>query len=294
MKKSGANASWNELPPAAREKLAGWLFDDRLNYRTALARARKEFGYKGSLSSLVRFHQRASRERRVITGFADALAQTKEIEGTEAGTDQLRKAGLKVMGQLFLRQVTEAPDEVRQWGWLAKLLLQSEENEIRQRTATEENERRREALKLARERFEFDVIEQAYRALPELKALERARSAKTRSRFASNRYMNELRRQLFGRAVEPLPENLQEELAMQAETTRANRKRDINYQQQWEEEEENERKEKEKREIERGERLPNRDSSETQESEDDESEDEESEEDESPDEEPPNENPPTP
>jgi hypothetical protein len=94
---------------------------------------------------------------------------------------------------------------------MARLLLQSESNEIKYRLKQEENEIRRQELAFAREKFHFDVMAQAQKALPELQALEEANLP----RYEKNRRMNALRRSVFGpRIPEPLPESEEEEAEM--------------------------------------------------------------------------------
>ena len=128
MRKSSKNAKWNGLSPAQRDQLEGWLFDERMSYADALTLAQKEFGFRGSLGSLKRFYLRAS-EARLLT---DAVEQAVE-EKPSLGEAEARAVAMKAMGNLLVRQITENPDDIKEWWLLAKLLLHSQENELRER-----------------------------------------------------------------------------------------------------------------------------------------------------------------
>ena len=229
MNKAGANASWHDLSAEARETLEGWLFDEGLNYVTALARAEKELGYVGSVSSLKRFYQRRAQER-VLAGLGAAQSQAAEIEGTAGDAGQLRQAGFKVVAQLFLQQVTEAPEQTKRWGRTAKLLLQSEANDSRRRLKREENHLKRLALEFAREQYEYNALEEAYALLPELKKLERSRQDPAVTEFEYNKQTNLMRRRMFGYDLpDILPENAEEARVMQEEALRVKQDSDAQH-----------------------------------------------------------------
>src|ERR1700728_1998530 len=156
MTKVKSNALWNGLSVAQGETLSEWLFDERTGYRVAWERAKKEFKFKGSMSSIRRYYERTAHER-LLAGFTEAGKLVRDIAGAPGDAAALRQAGLKVVGQLFLKQVAEAPERVKEWTPLAKILLQSEENENRRALKAEENAIRRGNLELARERFEYAV-----------------------------------------------------------------------------------------------------------------------------------------
>ncbi len=220
MNKAGANAAWSGLSAEAKETLEGWLFDEELNFPVALERAQKELGFTGSVSSLKRFYQRRSQER-VLAGFGEAQSQAKGIAGAKGEAGLLCHAGMKVMAQLFLRQVTEAPEQVEKWGRLAKLLLQSEGNESWRRLKREENHLKRLALDFAREKFQYKALDAAYQMLPELKELERAKRDPNLTDFEYNKQTNLMRRRMFGWDLpDILPENEEEERVMKAEKAR--------------------------------------------------------------------------
>ncbi len=215
MKKVGPNAKWNELSGKQRDMLEEWLFEDRLGYEAALERARKELGFKGSASSLKRFYARTAEER-MLRSFVQSQEQVDKIKGTPGSAEELRAAGMKVVAQLFLRQVVQAPEQVKEWSRLAKLLLQSESNEIRFRLKREENELRHKAMEFAREKFHYDLMEQGKKVLPQLlKAWEAGLT-----QYERNARRNNLRRHMWPEVKnmpDLLPENEEEEKQMAAQ-----------------------------------------------------------------------------
>jgi len=214
MKKVRSDALWNKLSGKQREMLEEWLFEDRLNYDVALERAQKELGYTGSRTSLRRFYARTAEER-MLRDLTQSREQVDQIRDTPVSAEELRAAGMKVVAQLFLRQVTQAPEQVKEWSRLAKLLLQSESNEIRFRLKREENELRRKAMDFAREKFHYDIMEEGKKVLPELqKAWEAGLT-----QYERNARTNNLRRHMWGREDLPdlLPENEEQEKQMAAQ-----------------------------------------------------------------------------
>ncbi len=215
MKKVGPNAKWNGLSGKQRQMLEEWLFEDRLGYEGALERARKELGFKGSVSSLKRFYARTSEER-MLRGFVQSQEQVKQIKEAPVSAEELRAAGMKVVAQLFLRQVVQAPEQVREWSRLAKLLLQSESNEIRFRLKREENELRHKSLEFAREKFHYDILEQGKKVLPQLQELWEAGLTE----YEQNKRTNDLRRRMWPdikNLPDLLPESEEQEKEMAAQ-----------------------------------------------------------------------------
>jgi hypothetical protein len=215
MKKAGTNAKWHGLSPAKLKTLEGWLFDEKMNYETALARARKELGFDGSLSSLKRFYQRRTQER-MLEDFTEARENAQAIGEAPGSARVLRAAGMKLVSRLFLKRVMASPEDAKQWEPLAKLLLASEDTEVRRELKTEENRIRRECLELATRRFQYDSMVAAHAAFSEFQAREKALKEKG-DPYAWGKTSNAIRTRLFGKDVpDLLPENAQEEAAMKA------------------------------------------------------------------------------
>jgi hypothetical protein len=123
---------------------------------------------------------------------------------------------VKRLARRLFERVKEAPDAVQELGALAALLLKSEENELRRQLKGEENAIRRECLEFAKERFRFNVVEEAQRVLPELQELAEARKDPQLAKYEEARRVNGIIRRLFGNNLpEPLhPESPEEEEAM--------------------------------------------------------------------------------
>jgi hypothetical protein len=210
LRKQRADAKWNLLNDEQRELLEQWLFEERISFDAALDRAQQELGFQGSISSIRRFHEHVAGER-TFRNLVVSQEQIEQLGNAPVSTASMRAAGMKVVAQLFFSAVVQSPERVREWSGMARLLLQSESNEIKYRLKQEENEIRRQELAFAREKFHFDVMEKAQKALPELQALAEANLP----RYEKNRRMNALRRSVFGpRIPEPLPESEEEEAEM--------------------------------------------------------------------------------
>ncbi len=183
-KKIRANAAWNGLSDEQRGTLERWLFKENLGFAQALERARKELGFAGSMASLQRFYHRRAESRMLDELAADA-----------GGPDEktARSAGMRAVGRIFLKQVTDNPDAAKEWTGLAKLLLHSEENELRRAAEAEKNEIWRNGLALAREKFEFDAAEAALKQLANSADLDAEELAREKARVLA------IRKRLFGR-----------------------------------------------------------------------------------------------
>ncbi len=173
-----------------RATLERWLFEENLGFKKALPRARSELGFAGSMSSLQRFYHRTAETR-----------MWRELAGERIGLDvaTTRQAGMEVVGRIFLKQVTENPDGVKEWGPLAKLLLPREDNELRRELFGGEFELRRAGLALARERYEFNAAEAALKQLAKSPELEAEDLAQERAQVL------EVKKRLFEKVL-PAPE----------------------------------------------------------------------------------------
>jgi hypothetical protein len=215
LKKVRSNAQWIGLTSGQRRTLEGWLFDEMLGFAESIERARRELGFTGSLSSLKRFYARRAREREV-EGFEVSRDEAEAVNGAPGDAGVFRSAAMKRLARLLFKRVQEAPDDLAEWGMLATLLLKSEENELRRELKGEENEIRRECLEFAKERFRFNVVEEAQKALPELQALAEARKDPQLAKYEEAKRVNGILRCLFGENLpEPLhPESPEEEAAV--------------------------------------------------------------------------------
>ena len=152
----------------------------------------------------------------MLRGLVASQEQVNRIRDTPGSAEELRAAGMKVVAQLFLRQVVQAPEQVKEWSRLAKLLLQSESNEIRFRLKREENELRHKALEFAREKFHYDILEEGKKILPQLQELWEAGLTE----YEQNKRTNDLRRRMWPdikNLPDLLPESEEQEKEMAAQ-----------------------------------------------------------------------------
>src|SRR5271165_737623 len=207
MNKTKSNAKWNQLTTDQQATLEDWLFEDDLSYDDALARAHQELGFTGSRASLCRFYKHKQEERR-MQGFVDAAAKAQAVEGADVSVETLRGAGIKVAAQVFFDRVLHAPDDTDRWLPLAKMLTQEKKNEAWERCKEREHELRLDTLAFAREKFEYNLVEQALRSLPELLEFAQARKDPQTCKYEENKRINNLRKRMFGNDIpELLPES---------------------------------------------------------------------------------------
>ena len=88
--------------------------------------------------------------------------------------------------------------------------------QARREAKAEEHRIRREWLKFAQEKFQFDTMEQARKALPALRELEEARKDPELKDYEENAMINRVRREMFGVVWEAYPESAKEEEEMLA------------------------------------------------------------------------------
>ncbi|MDB6022263.1 MAG: hypothetical protein JWQ04_2120 [Pedosphaera sp.] len=224
LKKVRSNATWNQLKPKARAQLETWLFEENLSYSNAFERAQKELGFQGSITSLRRFAERAGKERTVSA----LLLGKQQVKAIEAATDltihELCEAGMKVVAQLFLNQVTTQPHQTKQWGFFASLLMRHQANESRTAVKLQENQIRQSQHDLAREKWDTNLRAHAKLASREQAeadrvaaeaALEEQGDAGEEFRF--NQWSNRECFKLFGKCSHSiLPENQAQKEAMES------------------------------------------------------------------------------
>jgi hypothetical protein len=158
MRKMRADSSWNRLKPEQFALLDDWLFEERLSYAKVLARAEKEFGLHASMSSIGRYYRMRAKQERIME-LIEAQKAAWELNDLAVDRDELRTAVVKLVGKAALKQATEQPEQVEQLALLTKLLLKSEENDIR-----------RARLKLAEKYFDYEKTAACQEELPQVRA----------------------------------------------------------------------------------------------------------------------------
>ena len=158
MRKMRDDSTWNRLMPEQRETLESWLFDENLGYAKTLERVRKEFGVEATIASVGRFYRRRARERQVEE-LVEAQAAASELNDLPVNVANLREAAVKLVGKAVLKLAGEKPEELEQLVSFTKLLLASEDNDLR-----------RSRLKLAEKYFDFEATAASIKELPHLRA----------------------------------------------------------------------------------------------------------------------------
>jgi hypothetical protein len=215
MEKVKSNALWNELSPEQQQTLDKWLFEDNLSYAEIFPKAQSELGFSGSISSLKRYYLRRKQERKVEE-LQEVKQYVAEMGGAGSDVGALRTVNMKLLGTYLLQALSEGPEKMKELTPTIALLLQNDHTEALREVKAEEHKIRREAMEFARKKFEFDVTEQAMKALPELQELAQARKDPDTKRYEANAFMNRARRRIAGVVWEVKPESAQEEAEMLA------------------------------------------------------------------------------
>jgi hypothetical protein len=158
MRKMRDDSTWNRLTPEQRETLESWLFDENLGYSKTLVRVQKEFGMEATVASVGRFYRRRARERQVEE-LVEAQAAASELNDLPVDVASLREAAVKLVGKAVLKLAGEKPAELEQLVSFTKLLLESEDNDLR-----------RSRLKLAEKYFDYEATAASIKELPHLRA----------------------------------------------------------------------------------------------------------------------------
>jgi hypothetical protein len=215
MQKAKSNARWTQLSVKRRDTLDKWLFEEKMSYAAILPRAKAELGFKGGMSSLKRYCARRQKER-ALTEFTELRNEVAAISGAPGNANELRSASMKLLGRFFFHRVRAAPENVKDWAPVASLLVQNDHNEVLRESKAEEIKLRREQMEFAKQKFQFDTVERALNALPQLQALAESRRNPETRRYEENRHWNKVLRRMFGAWSKVYPENAREEAEMLA------------------------------------------------------------------------------
>jgi hypothetical protein len=158
MRKMRSDSSWYRLTPEQRLTLEVWLFEENLGYAKTLERVQKEFGVEGTIASLGRYYRCMAQERQIF-GLMKAQKAADVLNAMPGTTDELRTAALKLVGKAVMELTGESPEQLEQLVALTRILLESEDNDIR-----------RSRLKLAERYFHFEATAASLKDLPRLRA----------------------------------------------------------------------------------------------------------------------------
>jgi hypothetical protein len=159
MRKPRSNSNWNQLTCPQREMVEKWLFQEHLSYDETRARVKTEFGLETSPASVGRYYRRRARERQ-MADLVEAQAMSDAVAAPELSTDSMRAAAVKLVAKTTLKLACERPDQLKELEALAKILLLSEDNDIR-----------RGRLKLEEQQFHYEAASAASEEIPHLASL---------------------------------------------------------------------------------------------------------------------------
>src|ERR1700722_3612950 len=159
MRKPRSNSNWNQLTSPQRELAEKWLFEEHLSYDDTAARVKSKFGLETSPASVGRYYRRRARERQ-MADLVEAQAMSEAVAAPELSTDAMRAAAIKLVAKTTLKLACERPEQLRELESLAKVLLLSEDNDIR-----------RGRLKLEQDHFYYQAVAAASEEIPHLARL---------------------------------------------------------------------------------------------------------------------------
>lgn len=152
------DSTWKQLTLEQRETLEIWLFEENLGYAQTLAKVQKEFGVEATIASLGRFYRRRARERQVEE-LLEAQVAANELNDLPVSVASMREAAVKLVGKAALNLASEKPGQLEQLVSFTKLLLESEDTDIR-----------RTRLQLAQRCFDYEATAASQKDLPQLRA----------------------------------------------------------------------------------------------------------------------------
>jgi len=159
MRKPRSNSNWNQLTSPQRDMVDKWLFEDHLSYGDTVARVKSDFGLDTSLASAGRYYRRRAKERQVAD-LVEAQALSDAVAAPELSIDSMRTAAIKLVAKTTLKLACERPEQLKELESLAKILLLSEDNDIR-----------RARLKLEQQYFQYEAAVAASAELPGMASL---------------------------------------------------------------------------------------------------------------------------
>ena len=110
------------------------------------------------MASVGRYYRRRARERQV-SELLDAQEEAWELNELPVDVASLREAAVKLAGKSALKLAGEKPHDMDHLVAFTRLLLESEENEIR-----------RGRLKLAQQQFDYEAMAASIAELPQFRA----------------------------------------------------------------------------------------------------------------------------
>ena len=127
-----SDSNWKNLTMEQCETVEKWLFEERLSYPETAARVKKEFGLETSVASVGRYYRNRARVRRSLE-ILEAQVNADKLGMMPARTEELRAGAVKLVAKNAMTLGVERPEDMEGLNSLTRVLLKSEENEIRLR-----------------------------------------------------------------------------------------------------------------------------------------------------------------
>jgi Protein of unknown function (DUF3486) len=219
MTKVKSNALSNNLTADQLKALDRWLFEEKQGYKAVLEKAQTQLRYQGSISSLQRYFLRRRKER-AVEEFREMREEVAAVSGAAEDPTKVHEASKKLLARFLFERLRGSPEDVKEALSVAKLMVQNDHNEVLREAKAEEFELRRKlkekdheirlkAMAFAKDKFEYDAIENAVKALPHLQRLAEAMEDPGTTKYRERAI--EARQAMFGTSEEVLPETAQEE-----------------------------------------------------------------------------------
>ena len=203
MKPFGPSTKLSSLTPTQKEQVASWLLDENLTQRQAAQRVKEVFGFTVGQPAIHKFWRRECVPRKLVRSAeaADSLQSVTRMLKTD-----WQDANAHLMGQKIFESLSNPDTDLKtvcQLGVVLESIRRRglSEKALKERSATE---KRREKLRerqmaFAREKFEFDAVEEV------LKQAEKVKTISTDRALSSDEKREQLRRLLFPQAFEESP-----------------------------------------------------------------------------------------
>src|SRR5580700_566143 len=208
MTKVKANALWNNLTNDQLKALDRWLFEEKQSYELVLQKAQTQLKYQGSRASLIRYFYRRRKER-AVEEFREMREEVGAVNGAAEDPATVHEASRKLLARFLFEQLRRSPGDVKEALSVAKLMVQNDYNELLREMKEKDQELRLKAMAFAKDKFQYDVIHSAVKALPHLQRLAETMEDPDPTEYRERAI--EARQAMFGGEEEVLPEDTQGE-----------------------------------------------------------------------------------
>ena len=165
------------------------MFEEDLTYQVIVERVKSEFGMETSMMSLSRLYRELALIRQQYDLFNADLAANK-VNDVFGSVEGMRQATIKILAKSAVSMAVDKPGAVEQLLPLARVLLESEENEIRLRRVRREEQQ-----------FEYGAAMANHKPMEKVRAFVASIVDNQHiSQEEKNKQVAELKKDLFGKA----------------------------------------------------------------------------------------------